>query len=153
MSQLSDASPKQGAGPFLFEAPELAPGESFTVDFRTAERNGKKRGYRKYAPFDVVTVTNGTTDAPIRMEINGQYPAQVLPSTVESFDDQQTSEISITNISAAATIPEGVATIEAVKEPYDGDDAARERLDQGVVGQVVEHFTGVDLIGAMNNGR
>jgi len=153
MSKLSDASPELGAGPFLFTAGELAPGESFTVDFRTAERNGKKRGYRKYVPFDVVTVTNGTTDAPIEMEINGQYPATVLPSTVESFDDQGVAEISITNASSTATIPEGVATIEAVKEPYDGDDAARARRDRGVVRQMAEHFTGVDIIGAMKNGR
>lgn len=150
MSKLSDASPDLGAGPFLFKSEALAPGESFTVDLRTEERNGTKRGYKKYVPFDVVSVTNATTDAPIEMEINGQYPATVLPSTVESFDDQGVAEISITNTSSTATIPAGDATIEVVKEPYDGDDAARERRSKGVVSQMVEHFTGVDLIGELN---
>ena len=153
MSKLSDATPELGAGPFLFTACELAPGEAFSIDFRTEERNGKKRGYRKYVPFDVVTVTNGTTDAPLEVEFNGQYPASVLPSTVESFDDQGIAEVTVRNVSSTATIPADAVTVEAIKEPYDGDDAARESRNNGVVSQVVEHFTGVDLVGELTNGR
>lgn len=140
---LTDNTPAEGAGPFLFEASELAPGETFRVDLREVKFNGKKRGLRQYVPFDTVSVTNASTDSPVLATYNGQYDAKVLANTIENFDRQGVGEVSVTNLSGTATIPEGAVTVEVVKEPYGADEQAREQRRNGPVSNVVENFTGL----------
>lgn len=152
MSKLTDNSPAEGAGPFKFEAPELAPGESYTVDLREVERNGKKRALARYVPFDVATVANGSNSARVEGLFNGIYDTSVFPNTTESFDRQGVAEVTVRNESSTDTIDAGDVTIEVTREPHGADDAALERKRQGPIASVVSGVTGIDL-GSLGGGR
>jgi hypothetical protein len=140
---LTDNTSAKGAGPFLFKAPELDPGDTFRVDLREVERNGSKRALRQYVPFDSVSVTNASTQSAILATYNGQYDARVLPNTVESFSRQGVAEIDVVN-TGSSTIDANDVTLEVVKEPYGADERARdERANEGPFANVLENFTGL----------
>lgn len=146
---LTDNDPRNGAGPFLFEVRPLAAGERWSANLRDREYNGRKRGLKRFLPFDTVSVTNGSATATVRLVINGQYEAAVPPNTTEAFGQTSVSQVEVVNQSDTATAA-GEVTVEAVKEPYDEGDAARRDARQGVVSQLAENFVGVtpgDLFG------
>jgi hypothetical protein len=153
MSELTDNSVVDGAGPFRFTAPELAPGESWTPDLRNREYQGKKRGLARYLPFDSIGVTNSDDSAFVAVQVNGQYEFGAIPNTVETFDTVPTSAVRITNTSDSATIPEGSVEIEAVAQPYDADDAALDRRKKSPLVASIEGITGLDVGGLLGGGR
>jgi len=139
---LTDNTPAEGAGPYLFDAPELAPGETFRIDLRNVELNGKKRALRQYVPFDNVSFTNAADASNVLATYNGQYDSKVIANTVESFSRQGIAEIEVMNLSGSNTIPAGEITVEVTKEPYGADDAARASRNRGPVSEIFENFTG-----------
>jgi len=151
--KLTDNTPVEGAGPFLFQAPELAPGESFHVDLENVEFNGRKRALRKYVPFDEAAITNDANDAAVLSTYNGQYDSKVRANTAKSFDRQGVSSVEVTNISGSATIPADAVTVEVVKEPYGADEAALEGKKQHPVSSIVQGVTGVNPSDLLGGGR
>lgn len=147
MSELTDNSPVEGAGPFLFEAPELLPGETWHVDLRRVKWNGTKRGLQKYVPFDTAGVTNSDGTARVLVTYNGQYDSTVLPNSVETFSRQGVAEVSVTNQSSTDTIVAGDVVLEVTSEPYGADERALEEQKRGPVSNVLEHVTGLSLGG------
>jgi hypothetical protein len=153
MSELTDNSVVDGAGPFRFTSPELAPGESWNADLREREFNGKKRGLQRYLPFNSIGVTNGSGTAGLGVTINGQYEFGVLPNSVETFDKQGVSAVRVVNESATETIPAGAVEVEVVAEPYDADDAARRDAKRSPIVNSIEGVTGIDVGGLLGGGR
>jgi uncharacterized protein YaiE (UPF0345 family) len=153
MSELTDNSVVDGAGPFRFRAPELAPGESWTPDLRNREYQGKKRGLSRYLPFDSIGVTNSDGTATLGVTVNGQYEFGVLPNSVETFDQQDVSAVRVVNESGSATIPAGAIEVELVAEPFDADDAALRDAKRSPVVNTLENVTGVDVSGFFGGGR
>jgi hypothetical protein len=138
---LTDNTPAEGAGPFLFEAPELASGESYRIDLRNVEVNGKKRALRRYVPFDSVSVSNASEASAVLVTYNGQYDTRIFPNTTESFSRQGVAEVVVTNTSSTTIDAEDI-TVEVLREPYGADDAARDKRKRGPVSEIFENFTG-----------
>jgi len=153
MSELTDNSVVEGAGPFLFQTDELAPGERYTLDLREVEYQGSKRGLKRYTPFDVLSVSNTDTSASVLVTVNGQYEFGVFANTTEAFDRQGVSSVTVTNRSDTDTIPAGNVEIEVTREPFGADDEARRSAKTGPIVGTIEGVTGVDVSGFLGGGR
>lgn len=138
--------PNSGAGPWVFEVDEtLTPGESYLLDFENMKYRKKKRYFKQYLPLDQAQVTNLSSSAPVTVEYNGVYDQFVTANTSESFDDAGVVRMLVTNASSSVTIDPEEVVIEVVSEPFDADDLARERKEQGPLAAVVENFTGLGI--------
>lgn len=140
-----DNDPLEGAGPWRFTIDaQLAPGDSELFDFRNMEYRGRKGFFRKYLPLDQATVTNLDPSANLDVTYNGVFDQFVTPNTAESFSQAGITSMTVTNPSSSSvTVDAGNVVVEVVRDPYDADDAARERARSGPVEQVVEKFTGI----------
>lgn len=150
--RMTDNTAENGAGPFLFDVPQLAPGESWTTDLRNREYNGTKGGFRKFMPFDTSQITNESTDVPLRVTYNGQYEQYVVANAQESFEEAGIAEVTVEN-AGNVTLSAGDAHVELVRAPYGADDAARQDAREGVVGKVSEHLIGVSPSDVFGGGR
>lgn len=150
--RMTDNAAENGAGPFLFDVPELAAGESWVADLRNREYNGTKGGFRKFMPFDTSQVTNESTDVPLRVEYNGQYEQYVVANTQESFEKAGITEVRVTNAGSVA-LAKGDAHVELVREPFGADEAARRDAQTGVIGKVSRKLTGLTPADLTGGGR
>ena len=139
-----------GAGPWEFTPDsDLAPGESFTLDCRNLKFRKTKGYFKKYMPLDEAQITNLSDSAAVGVEYNGVFNNFVVPNAIETFDKAGITRITVTNRESAggATIAADEVVIEVVKNPYDADQAARDRQRRGPLGDVIEKFTGLSLGG------
>lgn len=146
---MTDNAAENGAGPFLFDVPQLTPGNSWTADLRNREYQGTKGGFRRFMPFDTSQITNESNDVPLRVTYNGQYEQYVVANTQESFQKAGITEVTVEN-AGNVDLADGDAHVELVREPFDADDAARRDAQTGVVGKVSRKLTGLtpsDLTG------
>jgi hypothetical protein len=120
--------PREGAGPFQFSCPELATGETWHLDFRDEDRNGRAGGYRPLLPFDSLVITNRSTE-PLETDINGRFSSYVVPNAVESSTDLRIVRVYLTN-DGSGTVSAGEVRVEVERTPYDRDDEVRERLSR-----------------------
>jgi len=139
--------PLDGAGPWKFDLPALAPGESWNADFRNRSKNGTKGWFKRYMPFDYGQVTNLDSGALISVEYNGVYDDFVVPNAVESYDRQGIANVVITNEDGAATIAAGDIILAVGVDAYGADDSARNRAASGPLGDVVHRLTGLSFNG------
>lgn len=153
MSELTDNSVVEGAGPFLFDTPQLDPGESWNLNLRDREYAGKKRGLTRYIPFDVLSVSNTDPNASVLVEVNGQYEFGVFANTTESFNRQGVASVTVTNRSATDTIDAGNVEVELTREPFGADDEARQSAKQSPIVNSIEGVTGLDMSGLLGGGR
>lgn len=130
-------------GPWKFDAPELAPGESYTVDLRNMEFNGQKGWFRKYLPLDDMQVTNSDNTAFVSININGVYDDGIPPNVAETYEDKGITKFTVQNESGSATIAAGDLSVTLEKNAYSANDRAREQARRGVVDQLTEKFLGV----------
>ena len=127
----------QGAGPWTFENPEaLDPGETWVIDFRNMEYNGRKRWFQQYLPLDDLQVTNADTGNSIAVEINNEYESRIPANSVETFNDEGFVNLVVRN-KGGSTIATGDIVLEASKSAYDVDDEARERKNRSVAEDVL----------------
>lgn len=138
-----------GAGPWSFDVPELAPGESFDLDLRNMEFNGERRYFRKFLPMDTAQVTNLSADAAVRVTINGQFSDVVPPNVVEGYEDQTITHVRIENLSGSATISAGDVVLTLERTPYNADDRARDEASKPPAAGVIKKFTGLDVGGLL----
>lgn len=146
---MTDNAAENGAGPFLFDVPQLAPGESWTADLRNREHNGTKGGFRRFMPFDTAQITNESTDVSLTVTYNGMFEQYVPPNSQETFGKAGVTEVTVEN-TGNVDLAAGDAHVELVREPFDADDAARRDAQTGVVGKVSRKLTGLtpsDLTG------
>lgn len=117
----------EGGGPWQFSNPELAPGESWQLEFRNMEY-AKTRGYfKEWLPFDVARFVNETS-VTADVTLNGIYETKATTNSITTWDKQGVTRIRVTNPSTASSnIPAGQFTVETQKEPYGADKAAREQ--------------------------
>ena len=133
-----------GRGPFDFAAPELSPGESWTLDFENRRDKGRNRYYERFLPFDAATVTNLDDTAAVSVEFNGLFSSRVPPNVTTSFSDTEYRTVTVRNESSSATIAAGDVRVTAELTPYDGDDAARRERKKPPASKVIKGVTGVD---------
>lgn len=126
-----------GAGPWTFESDEaLAPGESWVLDFRNMEYNGRKRWFKRYLPLDDLQVTNADSGNSVGVEINDSYESRVIPNAVETFEDEGIVNVVIRN-KGGSTIAAGDLVVEVAKSAFGADDEARERANRSPVENAV----------------
>lgn len=126
-----------GAGPWTFESDEaLDPGQSWILDFRNMEYNGRRRWFKQYLPLDDLQVTNADTGNSVGVEINNSYESRVLPNAVETFEDEGIVNVVVRN-KGGSTIAVGDLVVEVSKSAYTADDEARERASRSAVEDVV----------------
>lgn len=130
-----------GGGPWQF-APEsdLAPGESYVLNFREEE----KGRFKKWMPFDVAQITNLDGSNAVTVTYNGIYGDTVVPNASETFSQQSVTKVRVTN-AGGTTISKDDLKISVKTDPYGADERAREQARQPPVAQVVERFTGLSL--------
>lgn len=123
--RVSDDDPQvTGGGPWEFDVPALAVGESWLLDLR----NREKGTYRRYLPMETLQVTNESTES-IGISINGIGGDRVPSSSVESYGDAGVERVEVTNNGSNATAAGGVVvTVKA--EPFDADEQARRERSQ-----------------------
>jgi len=126
-----------GAGPWTFESDEaLDPGQTWVLDFRNMEYNGRKRWFKRYLPLDDLQVTNADTGNSIGIEINNSYESRIPANSVETFDDEGIVNVVVRN-KGGSTIAVGDVVIEVAKSAYGADDEARERASRSAVEEAV----------------
>lgn len=130
-------------GPWVFELPELQPGETFTKKLRNAEYNGQKGWFKKYLPIETAQVTNLDDTSPIRVVFNGTYPDDIPPNVSETYEQIGVASFEVTNRSDSAVISADDVTVTLLKEAYGADEAARQSAQKGVVQKVSENLFGV----------
>lgn len=130
-----------GGGPWQFEPDtDLAPGESFVLNFREEE----KGRFKKWMPFDVAQITNLDGSNAVTVTYNGIFTDTVVPNASETFSQQQVASIRLTN-AGGTTISATDLKVSVKTEPYGADERAREQATQPPVAQMVERFTGLSL--------
>jgi len=134
---------QEAAGPIRIDAPELAPGEKFSLDFRNRKRNGMPGWYREYLPLDYLQVSNASPEN-LEVRIDDRFNDRVVPNAVETYADQNFTRVRVVN-EGGAKVSEGAVTVTVAKTPYDADDRARESRQQGQLSRVVENLTGIRL--------
>lgn len=127
-----------GAGPWTFESPALAAGESWTVNLKTHE----KGRYRQYLPMDEVLAKNYDVDNRITLTVNGVYSADIDPNGKDSYGEVGIRSFRLTN-DGSTGIEAGDVTVSVKSDPFDADDQARAEASRGPVRRVVEKFTGL----------
>lgn len=116
-----------GKGPWTFETEtDLAPGESWILDFRNMTHNGRRRWFKPYLPLDDLQVTNADTGNSVEININDAYQSRVLANSVETFPDEGITNLRLIN-RGSSTIAAGDLVVEVAKSAYDADDRAREQ--------------------------
>lgn len=133
----------EGAGPWVFEVPALAAGETWYLDLPNMKYNKTKRYFSKYLPLDQSQVSNESTET-VDVEYNGVFTQRVLSNQIETFDNAGVRTVLVEN-KGSQGIAAGEVAVELVKEPYNADKAARERKERSPVADVIEKFTGVGL--------
>jgi hypothetical protein len=148
--------PIDGRGPWLFDVPELSPGESWFLDLRNKRYNNQPRYFRRFLPLDAGEVVNLDDTATVEVEYNGLYRRVIPPNVAKSFDEAGITGVSITNTSGSATIAAGGVRVELEKTPYDDADEARANARKSPGRRLVEGVTGVDpadVLRGVRNGR
>ena len=153
MTELTDNSRREGAGPFRFETPsDLSPNESYSPDLRERTFQGTKRGLQRFLPFSTLSVSNANASNRLLVEVNGGvYEFGIFPNTTEVFDRQGVSAVRVVN-NGSSDIPAGDVEIEVSVEPYGADQQAREQSAQGPIQNTVENVTGLDVSGFLGGG-
>ena len=122
----------RGEGPWEFEAPALAPDETYRLDLRNMKYNGRTGYFRPHLPLDDALVVNTDDGNTIRARINNEYSGRVQPNTERPFEDAGVTYLTVTNI-GSAEIADGSVVIELSKRGYTADDAARENASKGIL--------------------
>jgi len=113
----------RGAGPWSFQpTTDLAPGETFHLDFRNREK-GK---FKEFLPLDTYQVQNSSAQM-AQLELNNKYADAIAPNSVESDDRQAFSYLSVTNIGGSA-IPKEDLRITVKKNPTGADEQSRKEM-------------------------
>jgi hypothetical protein len=124
---VSNTEKLEGGGPWQFENPELAPGESWELVFRNMTYAKTKGYFKKWIPFDFARFVN-ESGVSLSVTINGIYDTTATANTITAWDKQGITRIRVTNLaSSTATVKAGNFTVETQKEPYGADKAAREQ--------------------------
>lgn len=134
---------RETIGPIRYELPSLDVGETWRLDLRNRERNGRKGWFRPYLPMDYVQVTN-QSDQQLSVGVNNTYEDIVVANAVESYDEIGAEYLEVTN-EGSATINANDITVVVEKTAYDADDRAREEKMKGNGRNIVERFTGIQL--------
>lgn len=118
-----------GGGPWVFRnETALASGDHFLLDFRNMKYKGQKGWFKKWLPLDIAQINNRDTGNALSVTYNGIYPAEVLPNSSETYDNQGITRVRVENI-GSSSIDADTVTVEVKKEPYGADKAARERKE------------------------
>jgi hypothetical protein len=133
-------SDPSGVGPYQFEISELTAGARDIHNFRQTEYM-----YTTEKGWDSMEITNESTDVPIRVIINENQEVYIPPNSVQSINQAGMYHFQFINDSETATLDNGSAYFEVMKEPLGADEQARQKSNQTPVSQVVEHFTGLDI--------
>lgn len=128
-------------GPHKFDVPALAVDETWHLNLRQEERNGRKGWYRPYLPMDFLQVTNESSER-LLLEYNNTTEDIVVGSSVESYDDTAVEYVSVTNIGSAATSSDDVV-VAIEKTPYGADDQARDQATMSPLRKVAKNLTGL----------
>lgn len=131
-------------GPWKFDSPSLAAGETWTLDLRNRQYNGQKGYFRNHMPLDNLQVSNRDGSNPLLVDINGVHQATVVPSAAETYNDVGLTHLTITN-DGGSSISKGDVSVEISKSAYDADDRAREQAQRTLAERVIEGVTGIKL--------
>lgn len=126
----------RGEGPWEFEIPELAPGESHYLDFRNMTHRGRPGYFRAFLPLDDAQVTNTDDSAAVSVEINHEYGGRVQPNTERPFPEAGVEYLTITN-AGTTTISAGNVIAEVASSSYGADQAARERKGKPLAARMI----------------
>jgi hypothetical protein len=136
-------SPAEGVGPYEFNIPALAPGETHTINLR--ERENGRFVVLSPAGYDTVNITNSTDNVTLRITINETNSYEVPPNTQPSIGipGQYRYDITNTEPSGGATAAAEDTNLTVLKEAYGADEQARSSRQESAVRKVIRHFTGV----------
>lgn len=128
-----------GAGPFrLTNEESIDPGEKYRwpLNARNYEFQGRKGFFQRFLPLDAALMKNKSTDSAVVFTFNGQYEAEVEQSAADSFEEQGITRLRAENV-GAATIDPGELVVMVKKNPWNADDAARQRAERGPLERMV----------------
>lgn len=136
-------SDPEGVGPFTFSVPELAPGESHTINLR--ERSGGRFVVLSPAGYDSLTIKNLNATATLNLTVNEATEYPIAPNTEPSIglNGQYRYDITNTEPDGGATVSAGEVRLTVLKEAFGADAQARKSRSEGPVRKVVRHFTGI----------
>lgn len=131
-----------GSGrPYEYE-PQLDAGEKDIVDIRDEQ-------FYKYAPYDSLTIIN-QSNQPIVVKLDDadERAFNIAPNQSRTITGRWYRLLGLIN-RGSGEIVEGDLTLEIERRPMDADKKAfnEERDKGGMLSNVVEHFTGVNLGG------
>lgn len=136
--------PIDGAGPYTFDAPQLAPGDRFRINLREYEENGTVGYYTvlSEAGYDTLSIENPTNaQLTVTVNENGKYP--IAGNQSRSIEQRGIYEFAIKNESATVTTNAGDVKATILQSGYDSDVSARERRREPPIRKVIRKFTGV----------
>ena len=118
----------RGAGPWEFQPDgPLEPGDTMRLDLRNMTYNGRKGFFCEHRPLDDALVTNKSTQAALRVEMNNLYGGQVQANSQQPFTDAGVTYLEVTNISDSTTVAADEVVVELSDSGFDADDQAREK--------------------------
>lgn len=135
---MRDSNTVSGAGPWTFESPALDPDEPWSIDLESWEK-GK---IRRHMPADEMLVKNYDPDSRIDVVINGTSRVDVDPNGKDSYDETKIRLFKVVN-RGGTVIDAGDVTLTLRKDPYDADEAARERKQTPPLQRVVKSKLGL----------
>lgn len=133
----------EGVGPFEFDIPALAPGETHTINLR--ERQNGQYVVLSPAGYDSLTVRNETDNVRLKVTVNETNTVPVPANTQPNLTIKGMYRFDITNTEPAggSSVSDGDASITVLKESYGADEQARERKNESVLRGLVRNYTGV----------
>lgn len=136
-------NPVHGTGPETFPVPELGPGDSWTMDFRSYNKGQYMSPTGAPAGWDVLEVTNKADAISLDVEINDEWKRHVPTNETRSVENSGMYRFKVENLSGVDTLPAGEAQITVLAEPLGADRQARDQATANPLERVVRNFTGL----------
>lgn len=133
--------PTHGAGPYTFDVPSLAAGDSWRIDLREHEENGTKGYYTVISEsgYNHVEVVNSTSH-PLRVTLNETNSYRTVSDSVRSIEHDGTYVIEIRNEGSGSADDVSVTFLQS---GMSADTAAKKEASEPPVRRVIRRFTGL----------
>lgn len=133
--------PTHGVGPYSFDVPSLAAGESWRINFREYEENGTKGYYTVLSEsgFNVVEVVNATSQ-PLTITVNEAADYRAVGDSVRSITHDGAYVVEITNTGSGSADD---VTLTTLQTGMNADQQAKKMQSEPPVRRVIRKFTGI----------
>lgn len=134
-------NPTHGAGPYTFDLPSLAAGDSWRIDLREYEEYGTKGYYTviSEAGFDNIEVINSTSQ-PLNISLNETNTYRAVSDSIRSITHDGTYTVEVRNDGTGSA---DEVTLSILNTGMTADKQAKDRASESPARRMIRNWTGL----------